>query len=182
MRSGSPPRAGETTFDVCRRQRVTPDHPRVRGRDTYCRRLLPVVHRITPACGGDTAKSAISCESCCPSGSPPRAGDRHFRIGHSGAVHVRITPACGGRHVICPFATYGSWRITPACGGDTIVISRRDPRQDHPRVRGTDNSRQQSCPMHVADHPRVRGRDSCFQPSDIAQNLLVRVCHRKIAA
>ncbi len=128
------PACGGETCAGCTSIREGTDHPRVRGRDStrslngrlligsppragerrHRRHGLRDLHRITPACGGETPGQArrsrepsdhprvrgrdgsSSQRRASQYGSPPRAGERlvpRLALG----VGLRITPACGGK-------------------------------------------------------------------------------------
>ena len=133
--TGSPPHARGRPWVQCRRPNrlgITPacagktercrcgdghieDHPRMRGEDTWERKLSSGTSWITPACAGKTGRRKIHAERY--RDHPRMRGEDLKEV-----VDVRRT---GG--------------ITPACAGKTnTLIWRMRSSKDHPRMRGED--------------------------------------------
>ena len=132
-----------------------PDHPRMRGEDSFLalgwvedcgspphargRRedRAPRARRrgITPACAGKT--KACHAFLVRVGGSPPHARGRHLEA----------------------WSLNHSERITPACAGKTSTsASETNSSPDHPRMRGEDKLGQEPCPRPRGSPPHARGR------------------------
>jgi hypothetical protein len=193
------PACGGQTSSTSSRCALRADHPRVRGTDGLPVMFVYVLYGSPPRAGerqrlpvdaprGDSITPACGGETCVGAASFPAISDHPRVRGRDLIAHLPNTPSVGSsphagerRGLRSPVCRHG--RITPAYGGQTSTPrGTRTQSTDHPRVRGTDAN--PSTRSRYADRDRgiICPVVACLQPSDIAQNLSVRVCHRKVAA
>ena len=150
----TPACAGKTSNSLGR-YRAYPDHPRMRGEDSFAPTAPSSTHgspphargrqaaighvdnsvRITPACAGKTAT---------PSAAPSRTKD-HPRMRGEDILFILYCSMIAGSpphargRLTNLLSSSGKKGITPACAGKTVFGERPEcHRRDHPRMRGED--------------------------------------------
>ena len=188
-------------WSCCTRMRGSP--PRARG-EARCAEQPQIQQRITPACAGRSAMSAVwslcrpdhprvrgekptpcaSRTSC--TGSPPRArgeacrssGCRPCLLDHP---RVRGEKADRGRLPV------SGRRITPACAGRRRPSRKKPPRRrDHPRVRGEKSNSERNFEKRGGSPPRARGEEAEKNERPVAEGITpacagrrLPCCHRR---